>query len=495
MLVENYLWAVVSLPAGVFNPSSGVKTSLLYLDKNLAKRTDNILFVKVTNDGFDLGAQRRLIEGSELPEALKIMDSHKRAQKAQEGKMALTVSRERLLESPDCNLSGERYRAVAVHGNGQWPMVKLRDVCQINPPKSELKDEDQMLEVSFAPMSALRENRPSFAPTETRAIQDVINGYTYFRDNNVLLAKITPCFENGKVGIAGGLLHGIGFGSTEFIVLRPDEKSILSHLLYYFVASQGFRNHGIAHMTGSVGQQRLPVSFVESYEIPLPPLEEQERIVAELDGYRKVIEGARQVVENYKPTIRVAPEWPRKSLAELASLEYGLTARGEDAGDTRLIRITDITDEGYLRLSGAKFIDLNGEARRYLLKENDVLVARTGATYGKTLLFVTGVQSVFASYLIRLRFNDDIVPQYYWTFAQSEMYWAQARSLVTGGGQPQFNGNALKKVTVPIPPLDVQRKIISEIESEGKLVESNRKLIAAFEKKIQTKLAEIWGAE
>ena len=75
------------------------------------------------------------------------------------------------------------------------------------------------------------------------------------------------------------------------------------------------------------------------------------------------------------------------------------------------------------------------------------------------------------------------------------MYWAQARSLVTGGGQPQFNGNALKKVIVPIPPLYAQHKIISEIESEGKLVESNRKLIAVFEKKIQVKLAEIWGAE
>lgn len=273
--------------------------------------------------------------------------------------------------------------------------------------------------------------------------------------------------------------------------IRADKS--MASFLYLFFVMDGMQSRII----GSHGATFSSInrSEIEQLEIPLPPLGEQERIVAELDGYRKVIEGARQVVENYKPTIRIDPEWPRKSLEELASLEYGLTARGKDAGDTRLIRITDITDEGYVRLSGAKFIDLNGEARRYLLKENDVLVARTGATYGKTLLFVAGVQSVFASYLIRLRFNDDIVPQYYWTFAQSEMYWAQARSLVTGGGQPQFNGNALKKVIVPIPPLYAQHKIISEIESEGKLVESNRKLIAVFEKKIQVKLAEIWGAE
>jgi len=127
MLMENYLWAVVSLPAGVFNPYSGVKTSILFLDKNMAKRTSDILFVKVVNDGFDLGAQRRPLEGSELPEALKILDDHKKAQEPQEGKMALTVSRERLLESPDCNLSGDRYRAVVVRRNGQCPMVRLGD--------------------------------------------------------------------------------------------------------------------------------------------------------------------------------------------------------------------------------------------------------------------------------------------------------------------------------------------------------------------------------
>jgi type I restriction enzyme M protein len=141
MLVENYLWAVVSLPAGVFNPYSGVKTSILFLDRNLAKRTDEVLFVKVENDGFDLGAQRRPIEGGQLAEALEILNGHKKAQKAQEGKMALTVSRKRILQSPDCNLSGDRYRTAAIRGSGKWPMVKLEEVCDLigggTPSKTE----------------------------------------------------------------------------------------------------------------------------------------------------------------------------------------------------------------------------------------------------------------------------------------------------------------------------------------------------------------------
>src|SRR3990172_4053871 len=124
MLVENYLWAVVSLPAGVFNPYSGVKTSILFLDRNLAKRTDEVLFVKVENDGFDLGAQRRPIEPNDLPDALKAVETWKKIQKAQKETIAHAVSRKRLLESPDCNLSGDRYRAIAVRGSGKWPMMK-----------------------------------------------------------------------------------------------------------------------------------------------------------------------------------------------------------------------------------------------------------------------------------------------------------------------------------------------------------------------------------
>ena len=130
VLVENYLWAVVSLPAGVFNPYSGVKTSILFLDRNLARRTDDVVFVKVENDGFDLGAQRRPIEKNDLPEAFEILEGYKKAQGTQESEVALTVSRKRLLESPDINLSGDRYRVVAaIHT--KWPMVKLGEVCSL----------------------------------------------------------------------------------------------------------------------------------------------------------------------------------------------------------------------------------------------------------------------------------------------------------------------------------------------------------------------------
>jgi type I restriction enzyme M protein len=136
MLIENYLWCVVSLPAGCFNPYSGVRTSILLLDKSLAKRTDEILFVKMESDGFDLGAQRRPIEKNDLPEGLKIIQEWKSGhKKAQETKMAHAVSRKRLLESGDCNLSGERYRDNGARISIKWPMVKL-GMCAKSIPRS-----------------------------------------------------------------------------------------------------------------------------------------------------------------------------------------------------------------------------------------------------------------------------------------------------------------------------------------------------------------------
>jgi restriction endonuclease S subunit len=183
-------------------------------------------------------------------------------------------------------------------------------------------------------------------------------------------------------------------------------------------------------------------------------------------------------------------------LGEVCQLEYGFTERAADSGDARFIRITDIAENGTLRSTNQKFITLTNDAKKALLSKGDILVARTGATYGKTMLFDESYTAVFASFLIRLRFPENIVhPRYYWVFAQSDMYWNQAKALMTGGGQPQFNGNALRQVLIPLPSLATQGAIIEEIETEQVIINANRELIQRFEKKIQATLARVWGEE
>ncbi|MBS0264847.1 MAG: N-6 DNA methylase, partial [Planctomycetes bacterium] len=182
MLIENYLWAIVSLPGGVFNPYSGVKTSILFLDGNVAKRSDEVLFVKIENDGFDLGAQRRAIEGDQMPAAMKVIADWQRNRRPLNGAVGHTVSRQRLLGAPDCNLSGDRYRHSVARQNGKWPVTTLGEICVINPSKSEVAGLDSALEVSFVPMSQLRVDEPAFDAVETRPLQASLKGYTYFRN-------------------------------------------------------------------------------------------------------------------------------------------------------------------------------------------------------------------------------------------------------------------------------------------------------------------------
>jgi len=231
----------------------------------------------------------------------------------------------------------------------------------------------------------------------------------------------------------------------------------------------------------------------EKLEVPLPPIEVQKQIAAELDGYQKIIDGAKQVVDNWKPKIDIGPGWKIVKLGEVCVPEYGFTDNARGNGEARFIRITDISSTGELISENKKYINLTNEAKKYLLRKRDVLVARTGATFGKTLLFSSDEPSVFASFLIRLKFeNEKILPEYYWIFAQSDIYWEQANGLMTGGGQPQFNGGAIKQVEIPLPPLDTQKQIVKKIEAERKLIESTKKIIEIYQQKIKDKINDIW---
>lgn len=159
-------------------------------------------------------------------------------------------------------------------------------------------------------------------------------------------------------------------------------------------------------------------------------------------------------------------DFQRVRLGSIADFTYGYTDTAKESGDYRFIRITDINENGKLDNENPKYVsNSDGELTKYLLLENDLLMARTGATYGKTMIFQSKEPSVYASFLIRIRFKESmILPKFYWHFAQSNHYWEQARRLVGGGAQPQFNANALSEVMVPVPSIQEQRRIIQILD-------------------------------
>lgn len=162
---------------------------------------------------------------------------------------------------------------------------KLGECCELNPKKAQDKRLLSVSEVSFVPMPLVSECG-DIDTTNIRPYEEVKKGFTYFAEDDVLFAKITPCMENGKGAIAKGLLNEIGFGSTEFHVLRPIGDLSNPCWIYTLTSFRSFRKDAESNMTGSAGQRRTPVSFLENYAISLPPIKLQDQFasfVAQVD--------------------------------------------------------------------------------------------------------------------------------------------------------------------------------------------------------------------
>ena len=273
-----------------------------------------------------------------------------------------------------------------------WEMKRIGEIAIIKPPKSEARERaaaDAL--VSFLPMEDLGIAIKYPQPKQTKRLSDVVGSYTYFAEGDVLLAKITPCFENGKLGIGKGLKNGIGFGSSEFIVIRPD-STVSNEWLFHFLSRDDFRNQGAQRMGGAVGQQRVPKEFVESCEIPVPPLPEQQRIVAVLDeafaGLATAQAHAAQNLQNARALFASHLQsvfthrgkgWVDTKLEDVCGFQNGFAFKSSTFRETGcpILRISNIQDGV---VDGEKLVffdpkDYRENLDRYRIVEGDLLIA------------------------------------------------------------------------------------------------------------------------
>lgn len=499
LLVENHLVAVVSLPAGVFQPYSNVKTSILVLDRAAAKASNTIGFFKVSNDGFSLGTQRREVGGSELPGILKEIAEYRTyaGEQAWAGRYGRAVAKTEISVGGEYNLNGERYRS-AGRQNHSFPTVTIAEACRINPPKRELTGLGADVEVSFVPMADLSENNPEFVPAQIKTLGEVLNAYTYFRDGDVLLAKVTPCFENRKAGVAHNLRNGVGFGSSEFYVLRPGEH-ILPRLLYAYVTHPTFRQGAIANMTGTGGLQRVPKGYVERFEIPLPPLDVQQEIVAEIGGYHKVIEGARRVLESWRPCLAIDPKWPMVPLGDVASAESGfgfpLGRQGRTDEEIPFLKVSDMNLPGNEHCIVTQNHTVSREdivaLRAKIFPAGTVIFPKIGAAIATNKKRILSRPSIYDNNVMGIVPNPEKLSSEY---LHSYLIGFDLSGWASTAEPPSMKKSTVEADSIPLPPLEVQRAIVAELEAERALVEANRELIALMEKKIEAAIARVWGA-
>lgn len=361
-----------------------------------------------------------------------------------------------------------------------WQTRALAEACEIKPKKSEvrvrLSGEDL---VSFVPMEDLGVDQKSPVPTQKRALSDVIGSYTYFADGDVLLAKITPCFENGKLGIAVGLENGVGFGSSEYIVFRPGPL-VERDWLYYFLSRDTFRSEGEARMGGAVGHKRVAKEFIENYQIPIAPIEEQQRIVAILDEAFAGIAIAKTNAEKSLSSARAVFECHLRSIFTERPPGSVNTTIGDQL---TLQRGFDITKDQ--QNSGDVPVVSSGGIKSYhdiaMAKGPGVVIGRKG-TLGKVFYLEADYWPHDTTLWVK-DFKGNEPRFVYYLFEGLDV-----QKLDSGAANPALNRNLVHPIEIIWPPVAQQKmlvEILDNLQAETQRLESlySRKLAALNELK------------
>ena len=464
MLVEDWgLWAVASLPTGVFQPYSGVKTSVLFLDKT-RRHFKNVLFVKVQNDGFDLGAKRNPIDEDDLPAALQILRNYT-DKDAVNSPLASVFAKTKIAEGGDYSFSADNYREVAVV-NCKYPTMLVGEAIQ--PIKQR----------SGIPKSKWKANG------KYPVIDQSMNFIAGYWDNPDDVIRVsTPM-------IAFGLhTRRLKYVDFDFVLGAQGVKLLLpkpefNPAFFYFAC----KNLDIKDLGYAIHWKEL-----KKLSIPCPPLAEQERVVAEIAGYAKVRDGADTVVQNWRPNVKINPAWSLVKLGELViDMKDGGTPPRKDkknfGGEINWAVVKDICHE--IRATKETLSEQGLKNCSAKVWPVDSVIISLGATIGNVGIAKIPVATKQGLSGIVVNKEKILVDYLYYILRQKRDF---IKSLATGVSIVEIRPSKLKeKLHIPLPPLAEQERIVAEVEAERRAVEECRALSATMEQKITNTIARIW---
>ncbi|MDB4850370.1 N-6 DNA methylase [Gammaproteobacteria bacterium] len=453
-LIENGLVGVISLPAGVFNPYAGVKTSILILDKKLNKESDSIFFAEVKNDGFDLGAQRGPIKENDLPQISTAIASGKEIDD-----IIFHIKKEIILKDKSYALTSRKYKEVE-EVNSNYPVVPISEVYKVISPPVKIKSKEFLTngKVPIIDQS-----------------QDQIAGYWNNEEDRVVV-------ENSVI-IFGDHTKSIKFVDFDFVagadgikILNPSDE-ILPKFLFYIIKSIKLPELGYSRHYKELKDKK----------IPLPTVEVQQEIVDELEGYQKIIDGCTQVVENYKPTIDIDPSWEVVELGEICELISGQSPASKyyNENNDGLPFYQGKTEFGDIYLKETKIY--TSSITKTSQKGDIVMSVR--APVGPVNLPTKEICIGRGLCAIRPKKDQDLV--YLFNILQ-------VKGIVAGhmgATYESINRDELKGTKIPYPNEKLKTEIVEYILEERKVIEGNKKLIETYTQKIQDRINKVWGED
>lgn len=490
MLVQDSLIAVISLPAGCFNPYSGVKTSILILDKKLAKKSQHILFLKIENDGFDLGAQRREIDKNDLPLALQTLEAYKECLSNDIAfedlpSLATLVEKETVLGNKDVVLSAERY-FVSEKPMSEYELIRLGDIGKICMCKRIFKEEtNDKSGVPFYKIGTFGKEPDAYISQEL--FDEYKSKFAYPKKGDILISTSGTI---GKLVVFDG--KPAYFQDSNIVWIANDESKVSNGFLKIILQQIQWRP------TEGVTIARLYNGLIEDTEIPLPPLEIQQQIVAEIEGYQKIIDGAKQIVNNYKPTININPDWGMVELGSITKLVGGSTPSKDNSsywedGNIDWITCSDFANSPmYIEDSIRKITDKAVKECSTSIIPEDTLVLVTRVSLGK-MAFVKKPTALNQD-LTALLFDEEQINKryaYFYLLSIADKIERDGHGATVKGVTRDY----VREIKIPLPSKTEQAEIVQAIEEEMKLVKANKRLIEIFEQKIKDKISEVWGVK
>jgi type I restriction enzyme M protein len=500
-LTENGLYAVVSLPGGVFQPYSGVKTSILLIDNELAKQKDEIVFIKISADGYDLGATKREVSQNDLPLALESLKAWASG-KSVENAIFTLVSKAEIAEKGDYNLSADRYFKPINNLISNWPLVSIEllenegNIALLrgaNLSKSDIDPNGNFPCIHYGEIYTKYGRKIEHVISKTTAAGKVVS-----KRGDVLVPATTTADALG-IAVASSLnFDNVTLGG-DINIIRTHNKVVLGDFLAYLISNPPLKITLSRYAKGT-NIIHLSNSDLRLLSFPLPPLEIQEQIVAELDGYAAIISGAKQVVENWKPSIPRESNWDIKKIEEICQIgdgnhssKYPKSNEMLDFG-VRFIRSLNISN-GELIDSNLKYIspEKHKELKKGHLCENDILVTNRGEI-GKVAIVTKEFDGAnLNSQIAWLRPNAQVNPHFLLYSLLSPEQQANFGQLTQGSTLQQLTIKQLSQIEIALPDISTQEELVSKIIKEMELVKSSKSLIQLFEARTQAVIAKLWS--
>ncbi len=477
ILEKHNLELVVSLPTNTFAPNTGVKSSILVVKKQRDTKKNHIWCFDVKNDGYSLDAHRRKLEGSNDLDAVISEKELNETEKERLSQLGFSMMYQKQVRENDYNLLGKKYLSKQAVSNTIYPTVKLLDICLIK--KGSSITEKKANTSGQIPVIAGGKSSP----------------YMHDRSNSIADEVITVSASGAYSGYIR--YHASPIWSSDSSMITGKENIAITKYVYYVIKSKQKDFYRMQHGTGQ--PHVYPKDFQE-YKIPLPPIEVQKQIVDEIEQIERVIEGAWQVIHSYQPSVySKSTSFSFKAIKDICEImpskQEVSKMQNIEVSFLSMDKLGVRTKDTYSSIDKMKSDVIKGYT---YFRSNDLLVAKI------TPCFENGKMSIARDLIndigfgstefIVIRAGEKIAIEWVYYCLLEPKFIEEGRIQMTGtAGQKRISKNYIGNFKIPVPSLDVQKKIVKEIEEEERLVEANKELIELMEKKIEEKISYIWN--